>query len=872
MRPPAVASWLVARVIARPEERDMVLGDLEEQLPSRGRAWYWSEALSIAAHAMLRRAHPADPIRRRGDFFMSILLKDIRYSWRSMIRRPLLTATIAMTLALGLGANAAIFNLIDRLVLRPYSFADADRIVMLAETGPDVDYRKESVSPANFLDWRAGADTITHLSGFGWWDANLSERDNPERIQGFQVSAGFFDALGMRPALGRTFVKDDETFGRHHVVVLSDTLWKRRFGSDPSIVGRAIAVDGLPYQVVGVMAPRFSFPDGAEIWTPLSFDPKTAPRRDDRYLTVIGRLQPDRTLEDAQSQLGVIGARLARDYPDANRDRGVSVYTLSQGMMDVGLGPILSLWQVSALIVLLIACANIANLLLARAAERRREIAVRLALGANRGRIVCELLTESLMFALVAVPPAIAVAWISLRAMRSGMPAALIRFVPGWESLGVDYRLLGFVIGLAILTGCVFGVLPAFQASGSRVSDALKEGGRSMTGRQLLRRGLVVAQISIALPLLVTAGLGVIGTHRFLNGPQGYDPDNLLTMRVVLPERSYPDVARRRQFVEQSLASLASVPDVTHVAIINTIPSSGSNSSRPIEIDGHPPADPKNLPIVDNRVATADYFAAMKIPLVRGRGFTSADRHDAAPVAIVSESMAAKFWPGEDPIGRRLKGRTGPWITVVGISGDVIQDWFDRRNVPTMYRPYEQAPSDYFGVVLRTGGDPSSIAGAVRQALLRVDPQQPVFEMMTMRHRLWDRTVGLRYIAAIMASFAVLALVLAAVGLYAVIAYLVAQRRHEIGLRIALGASRADVMRLTVGQAFGLTLTGTAVGLVLSLALTKLIAAGLVGIATMDARVFAGFSLALIATALVAGYLPARRAAAIDPMIALRAE
>ena len=803
---------------------------------------------------------------------MTILLKDIRYSWRSMVRRPLLTATIALTLALGLGANAAIFNLIDRLVLRPYSFADSDRIVMLSETGPGLDYKKEAVSPANFLDWRGGADTIAHLSGFGWWDANLAEHDNPERIQGFQVSAGFFDALATRPALGRTFVKDDETFGRHHVVVISDGLWQRRFGGDPSIVGRAINVDGEPYQVIGIMTPRFSFPDGAEIWMPLSFDPKTAPRRDSRNLTVIGRLQPGRTLEEAQSQLSVMATRLAREYPDANRDHGVRVYTLTQGMLDVGLGPILSLWQASAVIVLLIACANIANLLLARAAERRREIAVRLALGAARSRIIRELLVESLLFALTSVPAAIAVAWISLRAMRSGMPAQIIRFVPGWESLGVDYRLLGFTMALAIATGCIFGVLPALQASGSRVSDALKEGGRSTTGRQLLRRGLVVAQISIALPLLVTAGLGVIGTNRFLNGPQGYNPDNLLTMKVVLPDRTYPDDASRRLFVERAIASLASVPGAEHVAIINTIPASGSNSSRAIEIDGHPSADPNNLPTVDNRVATADYFAAMGIPLVRGRGFTSADRHDAAPVAIVSESMAAKYWPGEDPIGRRLKGRTGPWITVVGISGDIIHEWFDRRNAPTLYRPFEQAPTDYLAAVVRTGGDPSSAAGAVRQSLLRVDPQQPVFEMMPMRERLWVRTIGLRYIAAIMSSFAMLALLLAAVGLYAVIAYLVAQRRHEIGLRIALGASRADVIRLTVGQAFTLALVGTGLGLVLSLTLTKLMAAGLLGIATMDARVFAGFSAVLMATALLAGYLPARRAAAIDPMIALRTE
>jgi putative ABC transport system permease protein len=871
VRPPAFPAWLIARALRRDDEREMVLGDLQEQLPSKGRGWYWREAMAIAGHAVIRPSVVTEP-PRRGDLLVATMLKDVRYAWRGLFKRPLLTLTILLTLSLGLGANAAIFNLIDRLVLRPYAFADTDHTVMLSETGPGLDFKRESVSPANFLDWRASADTLTRLSAFAWWDANLAEQDNPERLQGFQVSAAFFDTLGIQPALGRAFIKVDETFGRHRVVVLGDGLWKRRFDRDPSIIGRAITIDGEPYVVVGVAPPRVAFPDGAELWSPLAFDPKQAPKRDNRYLTVIGRLQTGRSLDEAQSQMTLLADRLAREYPDANRDHGVRVDTLTRGMMDVGLGPILSLWQTSALIVLLIACANIANLLLARAAERRREIAVRLALGAARTRVIRELLTESLMFAFASVPAAIVVAWISLRAIRVSMPANIIRFVPGWESLGLDYRLFGFMTVLALLTGCVFGLLPAFQASGSNVSGALKEGGRSATGRQILRRGLVVAQMSIALPLLVAAGLGVIGTDRFLNGPQGYDPDGVLTMRLVLPDRTYSDNAARRRFVDRAEEALVSVPDVKHAALINTIPASGNNSSRTIEIDGHPPVDPKNPESVDSRVMTPAYFDAMRIPIVRGRGLTAADRDTSQPVVVVSESMAAKFWPNEDPIGRRLKTRNGPWITVVGICGDIIQDWFDRRNSPTMYRPLAQSPSDYLSIVVRTSGDPTVAAGAIRQALLRVDATQPVFETMSMRQRLWERTIGLRYLSSIMAAFAVLALVLAAVGLYAVISYLVAQRRHEIGLRIALGATRRDVMRLTVGQAFTLAGIGIGIGLALSFALARLMQAGLLGIATMDLRVFAGFSAALMAAALLAGYLPARRAARIDPMVALRAE
>ncbi len=467
---------------------------------------------------------------------------------------------------------------------------------------------------------------------------------------------------------------------------------------------------------------------------------------------------------------------------------------------------------------------------------------------------------------------ALGLAWLSQRAIRASMPANILRFVPGFDSLGLDLRLLGVTLGLAVLTACIFGLLPALQASRSQVSEALKEGGRTSTGRQLLRRGIVIAEISIALPLLVAAGLGVLGTNRFLNGPQGYDPDGILTMKLVLPDRTYHDGASQRRFVERAMDALIAVPGVELAAIVNNPPASGSNDSRPIEIDGHPPVDPRNPPVVDHRVATADYFTVMRIPIQSGRAFSPSDRQDAANVVIVSDSMAKKYWPGEDPVGRRLKIGKEPWITVVGVCGDVIQDWFDRRNSPTMYRPIDQAPSNYFGIMLRTAGDPSAVAGAVRQALLRVDATQPVFEMMPMRQALKERTIGLQYLAAIMTVFAALALLLAAVGLYAVISYLVTQRRHEIGLRIALGASTADVLKLTVGQAFNLTIVGTAIGLALSVALSRLMEAAILGVASSNAGIFLVFSSVLVAAALLAGYLPARRAAAIDPMSALRAE
>jgi putative ABC transport system permease protein len=456
--------------------------------------------------------------------------------------------------------------------------------------------------------------------------------------------------------------------------------------------------------------------------------------------------------------------------------------------------------------------------------------------------------------------------------MRAGMPANIVRFLPGWESLGPDFRLLGLTIGLAILTACVLGALPAIQAARSQVVETLKEGGRTSTGRHLLRRFIVVVEMTIALPLLVAAGLGVLGTNRLLNGPQGYNPTGVLTMKLVLPDRAYPDDATRRVFVTRALDAAARVPGVQQAGIANITPATGSNSRRTIEIDGHPAPDPQHAPEVNNVVVTPQYFATMQIPVARGRAFRDSDRKDAAPVAIVSQSMAARYWPGEDPVGRRLRLKEGPWMTVVGICGDIIQDWFSAREVPTLYRPYDQVPTDYFSLVVRVAGDPASSAASVREALLTVDPSQPVFDMMTMRRQLHERTIGPQYLAGVMGAFAGISLLLAAVGLYALMAYMLAQRTHEIGIRMALGASRGDVMRLSVGDALKLSGTGAVLGALMSVALTRVIQAGLLGVAEGDPRVLLAFATVLILTALAAAYFPARRAASLDPNTALRVQ
>ena len=544
-------------------------------------------------------------------------------------------------------------------------------------------------------------------------------------------------------------------------------------------------------------------------------------------------------------------------------------------MMDIGLGAILSLWQASAGFVLLIACANVGSLLLARGAERQREMAVRLAIGASRGRVVRELLIESGLLALAAVPAALTVAWFGLKLIVAYMPAKIARFVAGWHSMDVDLRLIGFTSALAILTALIFGLIPALQASRPRLSETLKEGGRSATAggaRLRLRRGLVIGEIALALPLLVAAALSVLTVHRFLNGPQGFNPEGVLTMRLLLPAARYPEGGDRARFASEVVDRLRTVPGVNGAAAINIMPASDSNSGRSIEIDGVPNPDPQNPPSVDYRAATPGVFDALQIPIRAGRGITDADREDTQPVAVVSESLARRHWPNADPLGKRIKFSTGPWITVVGVSGDHIHGWFNRRNYPTIYRPFRQAPAAGMALIVRTTREPATLAADARAAVRGVDPTQPVFELQPMRQTLRERTIGLQYVGAIMFVFGGLALLLAVIGVYGVMASMVTQRTHEIGVRMALGATRRDVLRLTVGQTGKLTAIGVALGVTLSLALGRLIEAGLLGVASSDARITASLAAILVVSALLAGYLPARRAASIDPTVALRGE
>lgn len=803
------------------------------------------------------------------------LAADVRFAVRVLLKRPALTAATAVTLAVGLAANATVFALVDALVLRPLAFAGQERLVQLWETSPHADaFERYNVAPANFLDWREqSAGVLEGLTALRWWDASISGRDVTEGVQGFRVSAGFFELLGATPALGRGFEPGEWTPGSDGVVVLGHDLWMRAFAGDPSVLGRSIRVDGEPRTVVGVAPAGFRFPVGAEVWAPLVLP--AAPPRDVHSLGVIGRLAPGRSRDEARARLDVVESRLRSEHPDTNAARGVVLKSLSEGMEDAGARPIVAVWQAAAILLLLLASLNVAHVLLARGSERHHELAVRFALGAGRKRLLFQLATEGLVLAVVASALALPLASLATREMRRHMPAHIVRFVPGWEHMGVDFRMLLFTAALAVFAVAVASLWPALRVTRADVASGLREIGRSATPgmrRQRGRNALVVAEVAGALALLVGAALAVRGAFGLLGGPQGYDPDRLLTFRVRLPESRYGDAATRRAFARDALARLARVPGVEQAALANALPSSGNGSSASVEIEGEPPVPEHERPEVDDRSVSPGYLEALRIPLLGGRGLLTTDLESSAPVAVVSQAMARRFWPERDPVGRRFRSGDGPWLTVVGVTGDVIQHWYARRWFPTFYQAYDQQPRQNVSFALRTSGAPETLGPAVRQALREVDAYLPAYDLWSQRRALRYATVGPQYGAAVMGTFGLLALVLAVSGVYGVMAYRVSQRSFEFGVRLAMGATARDILRLTLGQAARLTALGVVLGLVLAFALARALGAAFAGLVAPDAASFAAFSALLAAAALGAAAVPARRALTLDPARTLRAE
>ena len=798
---------------------------------------------------------------------METLLKDIRYSVRSLLKRPAFTAVAVITLALGIGLNSAIFSVINAVLLRPLPYSEPDRLMTFRnnQSGPDL------------ADIEAQSRTFSTFGGLVVQPLDYIAGGEPVKFQIGMVTGGFFQTLGVQPERGRFITADDDKPGGPDVVMLSHELWQREFGGDPGIIGKPIPLSGNVYTTIGVMPAGFNTPrEKTEAWVPVHVANTSAANfRGVHFLRTYGRLAPGVSIEQARAEMQVIDQNLAAQYPKDNKNRSTILIPLHERIVGVSRTPLLVLFAAVSL-VLLIACANFANLLLARAAEREREFTIRAALGAGRWRLIRQLLTESVLIAVAGGAAAVLLAVWGTSLLVALQPDNL----PRLQEIGVDARVLGFTFGLSLLTGVIFGLVPAWAASRGGVNEALKEGGRSATAgsaKQRLRSTFVVVQLAVALILLVGAGLLIKTFWQLRSIQTGFNPDRLLTMRVELPETRYKEVPKQTQFRTRVLEGINSLPGV-QAAMVSELPLSGDSLDHEFLIDGRPPIAPGDEPSLESRSVLGDYFRTMGIPLKAGRDFESQDFAENAPlVGIANEAMVRQYFPTEDPLGKRIRwasDREIHWITIVGVVGDVKHFGLDLPELPALYSPYPQTSpwKRWMTLVARTKSDPAVMAQVVKEQIWKVDSQLPVTKVQTMDEVAAASFAARRFNMLLLAIFAGLALALAAVGIYGVMSYSVTQRTQEIGIRMALGAQAGDVLEMIVRNGMTLTLIGTAAGLAGAFGLTRLMTTMLFGVTPTDATTFATVSLVLLVVAFLACYLPARRATKVDPIIALRYE
>jgi putative ABC transport system permease protein len=798
---------------------------------------------------------------------MGAFLKDLRYSVRMVFKYPGFTLAAVLTLALGIGANTAIFSVVNAVLLRPLPYPQPERLVSLRsqESLPDLDDIKEQ------------SRSFEALGGAVIQPQDFTGEAEPLQVQAALVNADLFKALGGEAAVGRVISTEEDRVGAERVVVLSHGFWLRHFGGDPNVVGRTVPLSGNNYTVVGVMRPDFSMPlENPDVWLALRVaNPLAAGVRGVHFLRTYLRLKPDVTLAQAQAELDGINSRLAQAYPDENKERTRRLMPLHERITGEVRPALLILFGAVGL-VLLVACANFSSLLLARSAARQQELAIRAALGAQRGRLVRQVLTESLLLALLGGAGGLVLAMWGVDLLMALKPADL----PLVGSVGIDRWVLAFTLGVSVLTGIVFGLVPALSSSRLDLNDVLKEGGRSGTGgvlKQRVRSVLVVSEIALALMLLIGAGLLIKGFWRLRSVDPGFKTDNLLTMRLELPESRYKEIPKQTQFRETVLERLNSLPGV-QAAMVSELPLSGDQLTHNFIIDGRPPLEIGTEPELNTRSVAGSYFRTMNIPVIQGRDLTLQDRADAPKVGLVNESFVRQYFPDESPIGKRIRwARVDPpqWMTIVGVVGDVKHFGLNQPEEPAFYSPYFQSDQPWkrwMYLVVRSDGDSASLAGQVKSEVWAVDKLLPVTKVKTMSEVMSASIAGQRFNLTLMSVFAVTALLLAAVGIYGVIAFSVTQRSHEIGVRIALGAQTRDVLRLVVGQGLKLTLIGIGLGLLGAYAVTRLMQSLLFGVSATDPATFVALAALLAAVALLASYVPARRATRVDPMVSLRYE
>ncbi len=810
---------------------------------------------------------------------MGTFNQDLRYAVRMLLKKPGFTLVAVITLALGIGANTAIFSIVNAVLLRSLPYPEPDHLVQIWETFRPQDVMVTSISPHNFADWQRENQSFERLASYSYATFTLTLDDQPEPVRGLRVSADFLSVMGVSPALGRDFLTEEDAPGKNRVLILSHALWQRRFAGDDQIVGQTIPVNGETFTIIGVMPESFMFPDSTDIWSPMGLDLSRI-QRGTSFLFGVGRLRKGVTLDAAQSEMSAIAASLEQQYPNTNTGCGVNLVALhDQLVVDVKL----RLWVLFGAVglVLLIACVNVANLLIARAATRRKEIAIRIAMGASRWRLIRQFLTESLLLSLAGGGAGLLMAMWGVDFLVAASPVQLAHT----GEIGVDGWALGFTLLASIVTGLVFGIVPALQATRPDVQETLKEAGQSVTAgvaRNRLRKTLVVAEITIALILLAGAGLFINSFLRLQRVPTGFDPENVLTMSLSLPRSRYPEPRQQQAFFEQAIEKISAIDGVRSAGATNDLPFSGSRSHTSFSIEGRPPAAPGESPHSDFRAVSSDYFAALGIQLLRGRSFTQRDTKDSPAVALINEEMARRYWPDEDPVGRRIQigspeenrlyDNKPVSREIVGIIRDVKHWELNERAEAEMYVPFTQLPASRMFIAVRGDEQVKNLAGAIRSAIQSLDPNQAVSSIRMMGERLSSSIATERVNTIVLGFFAVVAMLLAALGIYGVMSYSVTQRTHEIGVRMALGAERRDIFRLVVGQGLTLTVIGVAVGLAVSFALMRLISTLLFGVSAADPLTYAGVSLILSVVAMLACYLPARRAARVDPMIALRYE
>jgi putative ABC transport system permease protein len=819
---------------------------------------------------------------------MGSLWQDLRYGARMLRRNPGFATVAILTLAIGIGANAMIFSVVNGVLLRPLSFPDSQRIVTIWESDANRNVVHGTASAPELLDWRDLNHSFQDLSGWRALYFTITGTGEPEQVWGSQVSGNFFRMLKVSPMLGRDFSAEDEQPGHEQVVILSYALWQRHYGSDRSIVGREITLDDTPYVVIGILPRGFTLYGVSpeyEIWKPFAFN-RAQLDRENHELVIFGRLREKVTLQQAQTEMETILAQLKRQYPAFDQKNGIRVVGFHDELVKP-LRPGLLLLLAAVGCVLLIACANVANLLLARASVREREIAIRASLGAGRRRILTQMMTESLLLALIGAVAGIALAYFGLEILRSVMPAAGHGQIPHIDWVSINGRVIGFAFLVALVTAVIFGLVPAIQVVRSELYESLKEGSRGSTGGRrshLARSVLIVSEVAFSLLLLVGAGLLVRSFALMMSEDLGFNPSNVMTMQVFLSEKHYATVPSIVNFDNAVIDRVAALPGVVSASAVDFLPLTGWTAFTDFDIAGRAsPASGEHF-TAGYRVADWRYLRTMGIALKKGRDFASSDGPDSEGVVLINETLAQRYWPNEDPLGKQIKlffpatlrpwdaqTRQG-WLTVVGIVGDV-RDWsWAEPKVAQLYLPDTQNASRIMRLVVRSSGDPAQLTGAVRHVVESIDPNQPLTEVNSMDQLLAIVLAERRLNMALLAFFAAIAAILATIGIYGVMSYVVTQRSHEIGIRMALGAESRDVLRMIVNEGMKLAILGLLLGLVGAIVATKYLESQLYGIKARDPLTFITVAAALALVALAACYFPARRATKVDPLTALRYE